>query len=152
MFVTDFHHSVTIAFSSIDTACLDANCRYTSLWTPVDPFSGVKGPGLCGEGALAVGEEVNVDGAGVEAVHSEGAACFKSAGGGCFEGKPGDNLYFEKNLPIFLRTNCPKMVRNLAKHGEMGCSVSLSHCKGPNDQFHIFPCRFVLCLTDHMNE
>ena len=62
----------------------------------MDPFSGVNAPGLCGEGALAVGEEVNVDGAGVEAVHGEGAACFKSTGGGCFEGKPGDNPYFEK--------------------------------------------------------
>ena len=59
----------------------------------MDPFSGVDGPGLCGEGALAVGEEVDVDGAGVEAVHSEGAACFKSTGGGHFEGEPG-NIFF----------------------------------------------------------
>ena len=61
----------------------------------MDPFSGVDGPGLCREGALPVGEEVGVDGAGVEAVHSERAACFKSTGGGCFEGTPGDDLYFE---------------------------------------------------------
>ena len=59
----------------------------------MDPFSGVDGPGVCRVGALAVGEEVDVDGAGVEAVHSEGAACFKSTGGGRFEGKPGDDFF-----------------------------------------------------------
>ena len=70
----------------------------------MDPFSGVDSPGRCRVGALAVGEEVDVDGAGVEAVHSEGAACCKSTGGGCFEGKPGDDLYFDENRrrPIFL--------------------------------------------------
>ena len=67
----------------------------------MDPFSGVDSPGLCGEGALPVGEEVDVDGAGVEAVHSEGAACFKSTGGGCFEGKAGDDVFLKKIDPNF---------------------------------------------------
>ena len=68
------------------------------FWTPVDPFSGVHGPRLCSEGALSMWKEVVVNGAGVEATLSKGAAGFESTLGGRFEITPGGDLYFDEHV------------------------------------------------------